>query len=151
MRSKCLCWLRGGVGGQFPSNLLFINDLFFFLAGEGVGSISFCHCFQELFLETIAMVTSIFLIIFVQENRGPCRGAIFFLPPCLLPCVSVIHNSACWGCRTSAAIDSSCCHGVITTPTHPPPPLSPPTMVVIQSMAQFAIRTLCAFWPLHWK
>ena len=115
------------------------NDLFFW-AGRG-GSISFCHCFQVLFLETIDMVTSIFLIIFVQENRGPCRGAIFFLPPCLLPCVSVIHNSACWGCRTSAAIDSSCCHRVITTP----PPLSPPTMVVIQSMAQFAICTYVLF------
>ena len=93
-----------------------------FFGRGGGGSISFCHCFQVLFLETIDMITSIFLIIFVQENRGPCRGAIFFLPPCLLPCVSVIHNSACWGCRTSAAIDSSCCHRVITTP--PPPPLT---------------------------
>ena len=124
------------------------NDLFFW-AGWG-GSISFCHCFQVLFLETIDMVTSIFLIIFVQENRGPCRGAIFFLPPCLLPCVSVIHNSACWGCRTSAAIDSSCCHRVITTPTHPPPPLTShnggyPIHGTVCNLY------ICAFWPLHWK
>ena len=25
MRSKCSCWLRGGVGGQFPRNMIMIQ------------------------------------------------------------------------------------------------------------------------------